>query len=167
VSNRTFFYWLIRNHFLLPTFKYRWCTKNLKVTPFNQLFEEGDIVSVGIRADETKRISKYKNKYERSYELIDAGYGKKEVIELCNKYNFLSPLYSWRSHCSCFCCPYQSINDWIALMHNYPNLFELSEQWEKLSCNYLDRRRAPFYWLRNTSLMNIRKSETAQLKLGI
>lgn len=92
-------------------------------------------MAVGIRADEPRRL--HTSARSRSglhkfiYPLAEAGMGKKEVKELCQKYNLLNPVYEWRSSVSCFCCFFQRKGDWIGLMKYHPTLYEIAVQWEQ------------------------------------
>lgn len=145
VSNGSFFQWLIKYRFLLPSIKQRWCTRILKIEPQEMEYDTGDIVAIGYRADEVHRwekavanIKKNKSKYrtedvEQVAPLVDAGLGKKDVMALCKKYNLLNPVYEWRSNLSCFCCPFQRKGDWLGMLKNHPELYALSEAWEAKS----------------------------------
>lgn len=138
VSNGTFFQWLQRYGYLLPGVKNKWCTRILKQKPmiaYIKALEIGEpvIMNTGIRADEPKRHHplEYDTQYQiQNYPLYEAGYGKKEVIDLCLKYDLLNPVYAWRANVSCFCCPLQRKSDWQGLMEHHPELYAISEEWE-------------------------------------
>lgn len=137
VSNGSFFYHLARQGFFLPSAKAKWCTRLLKQVPQDKFFEQFSEVEVciGIRADEPKRQRSALRKKNQHvvYPLVEAGYGKKEVMELCRKYDLLNPVYSWRSSVSCFCCPLQRKSDWIGLLQHHPELYAVAEEWERLA----------------------------------
>jgi 3'-phosphoadenosine 5'-phosphosulfate sulfotransferase (PAPS reductase)/FAD synthetase len=142
VSNGTFFQWLQKQGYFLPGPKLKWCTRILKQEPMDHYlaaFEVPIEVNQGIRADEPKRVRSNniyrpgcKNLVSR-YPLYEAGYGKKEVIDLCLKYDLLNPVYAWRSSVSCFCCPLQRKADWQGLMKHHPELYAVAEEWEQQS----------------------------------
>ena len=37
-----------------------------------------------------------------------------------------------RSSLSCFCCPFQKLQDWKNLYINHPDLFMVAEKWEEM-----------------------------------
>lgn len=144
VSGGGFFKLLVSQGYFLPSPKAKWCTRLLKQEPINDYLltlTDGEIVMCnGIRADEPRRVRsslpKPKKKYDRikyTYPLFEAGFTKKDVFELCIKYDLLNPIYEWRSSVSCFCCPLQRKSDWIGLKKYHPELFEVAKVWEELS----------------------------------
>lgn len=164
-SNGGMFQWLMQLNYFLPGPRVRWCTKNLKMVPQRSFFtnelNNTEIVHVGIRADEPKRlVNKEKEKYAKSYPLADAGYGKKEVMEICQKHDLLNPVYDWRTNVSCYCCFFQRIRDWRGLWKNHPTLFKIAEEWEEQS--RLVSQHTRYGWCERHRLSDIRlASETA------
>lgn len=167
VSNGTFFQWLNQYNYLLPGNVRRWCTRILKQEPMNAFIKslnlpEPVIMNNGIRTDEPKRYHplEYDTKYQTiQYPLYEAGYGKKEVIDLCLKYDLLNPVYEWRSSVSCFCCPMQRKGDWQGLLQHHPELFAVAEEWECQSCRVNEEQclSKRFYWNDEYSLSELRK----------
>lgn len=160
VCNGTFYQRLNEYGFLLPDGLRRWCTRALKMVPQEKIYANSDteMVSVGIRADEAHRMAENRNSWPQDRPLVDAGYGKKEVLELCRKYDLLNPVYdTGRSSCSCFCCPFQRKGDWLWLLKQHPDLYALAEEWE----GYSDG----FTWSRSWSLTQLREADEAQLAL--
>lgn len=156
VSNGSFFQWLTCYEYLLPSPFARWCTRILKQKPLDAICSK---MSMGIRADEPRRIR------GKEYPLVDAGYGKKEVIELCSKHNLLNPVYKWRKTVSCFCCVFQNKFDWLGLWKHHPSLYTLAEQWERES---MGRGRNGFFDPNGKYIMTLKKlreSDDSQIKL--
>lgn len=167
VSNGTMFQWLAKKKYLMPGIKFKWCTEVLKQTPLNNFIKslelsEPVLMNTGIRVDEPKRYHplEYDTKYQiNCYPLHDAGYGKKEVIDLCLKYNLLNPVYAWRSNVSCFCCPLQRKGDWQGLLKHHPELFAVAEEWERQSICMGEEfeSKSQYTWNDEYSLYELRK----------
>ena len=160
VTNRSFFAFLMQYRFFLPSVRRRWCTRSLKIHPLNLYQGEDSPVVIGIRADETHRINneKYPN---QQHPLADAGMGKKDVLALCKSRDLLNPCYEWRTHSSCFCCPFQRKADWMGLMKTHPDLYMLAEEWEKMSM----KRSNGYSWRKGHTLEAMRKADAEQLKM--
>jgi len=138
VSNGSFFQHLNKYGYLLPGPRVRWCTRLLKQVPQDRYFQavNAEQVCVGIRADEPRRLRDTRPRcgaYEFIYPLAEAGYGKKEVKEICKKHGLLNPVYKWRSSVSCFCCFFQRASDWMGLLKHHPALYAVAEEWERQS----------------------------------
>lgn len=173
VCNGTFFQWLAMQGFMLPGPNVRWCTRILKQTPQDRFYEASgvEVVHMGIRGDEPRRLETIRKprygKHVFEYPLADAGYGKKEVKEICRKYDLLNPVYEWRTNVSCFCCFFQRKSDWRGLLLNCPSLFALSEQWEKQAW-VMGKRQGlenPYGWNDSFTLEQFRKAKEEQYQL--
>lgn len=151
VSGPTFFQQVAAFGYLLPSFKVRWCTRELKVKPLESLGHE---FAVGVCADEDHRMP------DANRPLVDADIDKAEARRICEKAGLLNPVYSWRTSCSCFCCPFQRKQDWKNLWREHPDLFALAENWEKLSMD-----NSGFTWATGFSLKQLREADEAQFRL--
>jgi len=141
----------------------------LKQVPQLAFFKDKEcIVGVGIRADEAHRIdpANFNPGYQYDRPLVDAGFDKGDAMNLCKKYDLLNPCYSWRSSCSCFCCPFQRKGDWLGLLANHPNLYALAEEWEAESIRTSkEQGRNGWTFSGSFSLRDLREANAAQLKL--
>jgi len=168
VANGSFFMHLAGYGFLLPSPTCRWCTRLLKQTAQDAFLARGGALELllGIRADEPRRAVLDRRPrcgtHRFSYPLVEAGLGKREVKELCERHGLLSPVYSWRSNTSCFCCPFQRIADWRGLLRHHPDLFGLAEEWERLS---MAAKESGFTWSRGRTLAALRVADERQLRL--
>lgn len=139
VNNGSFFQHLVAYGYMLPGPRCRWCTRLLKQVPQDRFFEAqgAEEVAIGIRADEPRRLhineKPRHGKHKFVYPLAEAGMGKKDVKELCKKYDLLNPVYEWRTNVSCFCCFFQRGTDWYGLMKHHPTLYAVAQEWEKQS----------------------------------
>jgi hypothetical protein len=95
--------------------------------------------------------------------LVDADFDRKDVIKLCEKRGLLNPCYTWRTNCSCFCCPFQRKQDWLNLAEHHPDLFALAEDWEYWSNE--NSNSGGFNWNDGFSLKQLREATEQQVKL--
>jgi hypothetical protein len=149
-SSATFFQRLVGWGFMLPSFKVRWCTRELKT----DALPSG--MAVGICADEAHRMP------EMNRPLVDAGITKADARVICVKHDLLNPCYKWRTSCSCFCCPFQRKRDWLGLMQQHPDLYALAEAWESES---IQNSQTKFTWSGSFELAELRKATKEQIKL--
>lgn len=143
----------------LPNPQARWCTRMLKIKPFEYFVGDDDAYSyIGIRADENRegfrgaakkaktqespaRKSKPVVMSERNnilpvYPLKDIGYGIDDVRDLLLDSGLgLPPYYDWRSRSGCYFCFYQQIGEWQGLKERHPELFESAKGYEKTKAN--------------------------------
>jgi len=111
-----------------------WINKHLKLNPAGKVKKKGDIVYLGINADEKNRIQLGKNKKEKgilTYPLIDWGWGNEKCIEVCKKKGLLNPLYKRFHRNGCWLCPKQPRRSLQMLFKYYPHLWEKLKQLEK------------------------------------
>jgi len=164
VSNKGFFYHLVKWGYFLPTGRQRWCTIELKIKPQDMFFKENKIeeVLIGIRADENKtRLNKSRViGCENIYPLYTEGWSKRDVMALCKKHNMLNSVYRWRTNVSCFCCFNQRKSDWFGLYVYHPILYKIAEEWERQSL-----KRSGFGWNDQITLEEFRKANENQIKL--
>ncbi len=152
VSGPTFFQQVAVRGYLLPSMLRRWCTKDLKLRPLKPYPD----LLVGICADESQRMSGAQRP------LVDAGITKREARTLVESRGLLNPCYSWRSSCSCFCCPFQRKSDWRNLYREHPDLFRVAEGWEEESMKASPTLHT---WNESFSLRQLREADEAQFTM--
>ena len=136
-ADRGFDHWLNIYGGYLPSPKMRWCTKMLKIRPFEQWVDTlGDVnvhMYVGIRADENRGGYKpTKPNITPIYPFIEAGITLDGVHQiLADSGVGVPPYYSWRTRSGCFFCFYQRKHEWVGLKENHPDLFEKAKEYEK------------------------------------
>jgi 3'-phosphoadenosine 5'-phosphosulfate sulfotransferase (PAPS reductase)/FAD synthetase len=165
LAGKTFFQQVATYGYLLPDSLRRWCTKDLKQTPLREFAKHHPdaLLSVGIRADESHRFEPSPTRntgYEFDRPLVDAGFDKRDVRKLCERYDLLNSCYTWRSSCSCFCCPFQRKADWLGMLNEHPSLYAVAESWEDMSIE-----RSGHKWCDSFSLKHRRTADEAQLRL--
>lgn len=106
-----------------PGIKVRWCTGQLKThlinKEVNRLKKEHQALHyVGIAADEPERV-----KNER-YPLVDWGITEREALQICYDRGYdWDGLYEIYQRCSCWCCPFQRIDELRKLRRHHPELW--------------------------------------------
>lgn len=114
-----------------PGVKVRWCTGQLKThlieKEVNRLKGDREAIHyVGIAADEAYRI---KNK---RYPLIEWGITEEDALQICYKYGFdWGGLYEIYDRCSCWCCPFQRIDELRKLRKYHPDLWKQLQRMDR------------------------------------
>ena len=168
--DRDFDFWLKQYNNFLPSAQTRWCTRQLKLRPFEDwlkpILDSGQkVVSyVAIRADEEYRegyISKQEN-LSVSLPFKDAGIDKAGVMEILDGSGLgLPKYYAWRSRSGCTFCFYQQKIEWVRLREQHPEAYEDAKAYEKNAVEH----GSPFTWSQGESLEDLEQPErTAQIK---
>ena len=142
---------------ILPDARARWCTRMLKLRPFeNHIGEDKAISYIAIRADEEHRkgyISKKKN-IEVCYPFIADGINKEGVYQILKQSGLgLPEYYKWRSRSGCYFCFFQQKIEWVGLLEKHPDLYKKAADYEKDGSNGSER----FTWVENESLYELAK----------
>ena len=168
--DRDFDFWLKRYNNFLPSAQSRWCTRQLKLRPFEHwvkpMLDCGDKVFsyVAIRADEEYREG-YASKKENLVVRLpfkDAGIDKAGVIDILDGSGLgLPSYYEWRTRSGCTFCFFQQKIEWVRLMERHPKYFEEAKSYEKDAVNH----GSPFTWSQGESLSELSQPErVAQIK---
>jgi 3'-phosphoadenosine 5'-phosphosulfate sulfotransferase (PAPS reductase)/FAD synthetase len=120
---------------VLPDPRTRWCTRMLKIRPFERFIGDAPVTSyVGIRYDERDRtgyISSRPNIRPR-YPFIEDRVVKDDVLRLLEDEGVgLPSYYSWRSRSGCYFCFFQQLVEWVGLREHHPLLFAKAMELEK------------------------------------
>ena len=118
----------------LPSPQNRWCTKMLKLKPFEAHVGPDNVVSyVGLRADEDRigYLSKKPNIKTR-YPLKEAGVDFDGVIQILEDSGLGLPTFmEWgRTNSGCTFCFFQTPFEWVKLLQRYPDRFEEAMSYE-------------------------------------
>lgn len=162
--DRDFDFWLKQYKNFLPSPQTRWCTRQLKLKPFEEWIrpslDAGITVYsyVAIRADENYREG-YSSKHNNLQVVIpfrQAGIDKTGVLELLENSGLGLPrYYSWRTRSGCTFCFFQQKIEWVRLLEHHPDAFEEAKSYEK---NALEHG-SPFTWSQGESLEELSKPE--------
>ena len=155
----TFDHWLDVFGGYLPSPQMRWCTRQLKLKPFEDYIGEDPVVSyVGIRADEDRvgYISTKPN-IRAVFPFKEDGIDYAGVMRILHESGIGMPPYlKWgRSHSGCYFCFFQQPIEWVRLLETHPEQFEKAQKYEKI--NTPDGR--DFTWNQGMPLSELRKPE--------
>jgi len=161
---RDFRFWLREYNHFLPNPQTRWCTRQLKLAPFEQWVRPwlaaGDKVFsyVAIRADEDYRegySSKAANLFVR-LPFREAGVDKAGVVDILDSSGVGYPkYYEWRSRSGCTFCFFQQKIEWVRLRERHPEAYEAAKALEKDALEH----GSPFTWSKDESLSDMEKPE--------
>ena len=165
-SGRDFDHHLKRFNGFLPAPHARWCTRVMKLEPFENFIGNDPCISyIGIRADEQRQgyISRKPNITPR-YPFIEDGIVKDDVFRILEESIGIPEYYKWRSRSGCYFCFFQRRDEWIGLAENHPELFEKAKQYEKLDQDTGKQ----FTWVKGTTLDELleHKDEIKAAALG-
>lgn len=162
--DRGFDFWLREYNYFLPSASTRWCTKMLKIRPFEAwvrglLTTSERVVSyVAIRADETERSGMISTVpgLEVQFPLRTAGIDLKGVKRILDDSGVgLPAYYEWRSRSGCTFCFFQRKIEWVRLKERHPEAFEEAKRYEQMAVS----RGSPFTWSPSEALEEIEDPE--------
>lgn len=155
--DRGFDFWLDEYNKFLPSPRTRWCTRQLKIRPFEHWIKPfiaagHSVVSyVAIRSDEDHREG-YLSPHSRlkvSMPLREHGIDREGVMRILRDAGVgLPKYYDWRSRSGCTFCFFQQKIEWVRLMREHPDKFEEAKRYEKTALSH----GSPFTWSQGESL---------------
>lgn len=149
--SRDFDHWLNMYGGYLPSSRMRWCTRMLKIKPFEEFVGEDPVISyIGIRADEDRDgyISSKPN-IKPMYPFKEAGIREADVYRILDEAGIgLPKYYEWRTRSGCYFCFFQRKAEWAALLERHPDLYEKAKQYEKID----EERGLRYTWNQSESL---------------
>jgi hypothetical protein len=161
---RDFEFWLKEYNNFLPSPQTRWCTRQLKLAPFEEwtrpMLANGEKVFsyVAIRSDEDYREG-YSSKNENLQVVLPFrtdGIDKAGVIEILESTGVGLPrYYEWRSRSGCTFCFFQQKIEWVRLRERHPNSFQEAKALEKTAI----ASGSPFTWTKGEPLSDLEKPE--------
>ena len=158
----SFDHWLTVYGGMIPSSHRRWCTKMLKLKPFERYVGQEPVYNyIGLRADEDRKgyISSKPN-ITPVYPFRDDGLVREDIYRILEESGLGLPGYTkWgRTRSGCFFCFYQQKIEWVRLKQNYPDLFEEAKAYE-----YANRLNGnPFYWNGKESLEELERPERVE-----
>lgn len=169
--DRNFDFWLKQYNSFLPSPQTRWCTRQLKLRPFEEwlrpMLGRGiNVFSyVAIRSDEEYREG-YSSKHGKLVVKLpfkEAGIDKAGVLEILESAGLgLPKYYAWRTRSGCTFCFFQQKIEWVRLREQHPVAFEQAKTYEK---NALEHG-SPFTWSQGESLEELSQPvRVAQIRL--
>ncbi|MBI1374267.1 MAG: phosphoadenosine phosphosulfate reductase family protein [Phycisphaera sp.] len=138
----------------LPSSRMRWCTKVLKIKPFEKYIGDDEVfMYVGLRADEDRGGYKpTKKNITPVYPFIEDGLVYEDIQRILEESGVGFPeYYNWRTRSGCYFCFYQRKHEWLGLKENHPELFEESKKYEKFDSETGER----YTWSERESLAEL------------
>lgn len=133
-SGREFEHFLKMYGNFLPSARQRWCTREMKIKPFERFVGDDEVISyIGIRADEDREgyISRRPN-ITPVFPFKEAGLVREDIFRILEQSVGVPEYYKWRSRSGCYFCFFQRRDEWLGLAENHPDLFEKAKNFEKL-----------------------------------
>jgi 3'-phosphoadenosine 5'-phosphosulfate sulfotransferase (PAPS reductase)/FAD synthetase len=162
-SDRGFDHWLEVYGDYLPSPQMRWCTRQLKIVPFEQFVGDDPVVSyVGIRADEPDRVGYISTNSNISvrYPFKEDGLGKADVLRILQDSGLgLPEYYKWRTRSGCYFCFFQRKSEWVGLKTHHPDLYEEAKTYEKNLDTTDPENKRRYTWSQSESLEELERPE--------
>lgn len=132
-SDKDFDHWLKIHNEYLPSAQQRWCTRVMKIKPFEEFVGDDLVVSyIGIRADENREgyISQ-KDTIKAVFPFIEDGLIRDDIFQILEDSVGIPEYYQWRSRSGCYFCFFQRQDEWLGLKRHHPELFEKAKKYEQ------------------------------------
>lgn len=160
-DERGFQHWLQVYGNYLPSPNMRWCTRMLKLIPFEKYVGDDLVYSyVGIRADENRDgyISKKPNIIP-VYPFKEDGITRDDVMLILAESGAALPsYYEWRTRSGCYFCFFQRKAEWVGLKEHHPVLFEQAKGFEKVN----EQTGEKYTWSNGESLEELSRPERVE-----
>lgn len=131
-NERPFEHWLKIHNDYLPSPRQRWCTRMMKIKPFEQFVGDDPVVTyIGIRADENREgYVSQKDTIQAIFPFIEDGLVRADVFRILEESVGIPEYYKWRSRSGCYFCFFQRQDEWLGLKITNPTLFEKAKKIE-------------------------------------
>jgi hypothetical protein len=157
-----FDHWHRTYGYMLPSQQRRWCTKMLKLKPFEDFCGEDSVYNyVGLRADEKRGgYLSSKPNIVTLYPFKEAGLVRRDIFRILEESGLGLPKYTtWgRTRSGCYFCFFQQKIEWVRLLQHYPELYERAKAYEEMSVVNGE----PFFWNSTESLADLARPERVQ-----
>ncbi len=157
--DQSFDSWLKIYGGMIPSNHRRWCTRMLKLRPFEE-YVGSDLVYnyIGLRADEDRKgYISHKPNIIPIYPFQDNGLVRADIIQILEESGLGLPSFMrWgRTRSGCFFCFYQQKIEWVRLKEQHPDLYTEAKEYE-----YANKVNGEaFYWNGNESLEELERPE--------
>lgn len=161
--DESFDHWLTVFGGMIPSSHRRWCTKMLKLKPFEQYVGDDRVINyVAIRADEDRvGYISHKPNITTVYPFREEGLVRRDIIRILEDSGLGLPKYTeWgRTRSGCFFCFFQQKIEWVRLKEKYPARFEEAKAYEYTANKGTGQ---PFYWCGDEPLVELEKPERVE-----
>ncbi len=134
----------------LPSPRARWCTRVLKIKPFEHHVGDDKAFSyIGIRGDEHREgyasskppVFSEQPNIVPVYPFKDHALGLNDIHMILETSGLgLPSYYEWRSRSGCYFCFYQQVGEWQGLKERHPEWFERAKEYEAAGFTWVDGR---------------------------
>lgn len=159
-AEQNFDHWLTVFGGMIPSNHRRWCTKMLKLKPFEKYVGDSPVINyVALRADETREgYISHKPNITTVYPFREDGLVMADVNRILEESGLGFPKYTdWgRTRSGCYFCFYQQKIEWVRLKQTYPERFEEAKAYEYVANK---GEGEPFYWCGNEPLVELELPE--------
>jgi 3'-phosphoadenosine 5'-phosphosulfate sulfotransferase (PAPS reductase)/FAD synthetase len=144
---------------MIPSNHRRWCTRMLKLKPFEDYVGDDLVINyVGIRADEERAgyISSKPN-ITAVYPFREDGLVRADIVRILEDAGLGLPTFMrWgRTRSGCYFCFYQQKIEWVRLKETYPELFDKAKAYEHAN----KKNGNAFYWNGEEPLEELERPE--------
>lgn len=143
---------------MIPSSQRRWCTRQLKLKPFEKFVGDDPVVNyIGLRADEEREgYISHKPNIKPVYPFREDGLVLADIIRILEESGLGMPTYAeWgRTRSGCYFCFFQQKIEWVRLKEKYPEKFEEAKKYEHAS-----NTGNAFYWNGDEPLEELEKPE--------
>ncbi len=131
-SEKSFDDWLKQHNDYLPSARQRWCTRMMKLKPFEAFVGDDTVISyIGIRFDENREgYISHKETIEAVFPFIENKLVREDIFKILEDSVGIPEYYKWRSRSGCYFCFFQRKDEWLGLKRNHPDLFEKAKEFE-------------------------------------
>ncbi len=143
---------------VLPDARTRWCTRMLKIRPFERYVGSDPVINyIGIRADEDREgYVSHRPNLQAKYPFIEDGITKEDVNSILIESGLGYPeYYKWRSRSGCYFCFFQRRIEWIGLFQHHRKLYDKAMAYEKVDPVTGER----FCWCERESLAEMMEED--------
>jgi 3'-phosphoadenosine 5'-phosphosulfate sulfotransferase (PAPS reductase)/FAD synthetase len=157
-AQRGFDHWLEVYGGYLPSSRMRWCTRMLKIKPFEDFVGDDSVLSyIGIRADENREgYISHRPNIKPVYPFKEDGIVEADVYRILEESSLgLPKYYKWRTRSGCYFCFFQRRAEWVGLKEHHPELFEKAKEYEKID----EANGIKFTWSQRESLEELSQPE--------
>ncbi|HXE74008.1 MAG TPA: phosphoadenosine phosphosulfate reductase family protein [Candidatus Xenobia bacterium] len=160
-ATRGFDHWLQVYGGYLPSSRMRWCTRMLKIKPFEEHVGDDPVLSyIGIRADEDREgYISHRPTIKPVYPFKEAGIVEADVFRILEESGLgLPKYYEWRTRSGCYFCFFQRKAEWVGLLERHPELFEKAKAYEKID----EAAGIRYTWNQTESLVELAEPKRTQ-----
>ncbi|MDK9713370.1 MAG: phosphoadenosine phosphosulfate reductase family protein [Sulfuritalea sp.] len=144
---------------MIPSNHRRWCTRDLKLKPFERHCGDDEVINyVGLRADENRSgYISHKPNIRAVYPFREDGLVLRDIEEILRQSGVGMPPYTkWgRTRSGCYFCFYQQKIEWVRLKETYPDLYDKAKAYEKP----YEKTGSFFTWSQGESLAELERPE--------